>query len=96
MLRSGNDESTMGPFLILSDNKINNSYTEATKALIHLYGTQRSVISNNEFSSCNKGHSLMLFEDIVRARHQVQNNTINQSGKIVENEFVKLKYNSIR
>ena len=89
MLRSGNDESTMGPFVIFSNNKISKSATTNDEALIHHYGTQRTQTFNNQFKSCNKGKSLFLFEDIVRARHQVSNNVLTQSGKIVEDEFVE-------
>ena len=95
MLRGGNDESTMGPYFIFSGNKISKSATTNDEALIHHYGTQRTQTFNNQFKSCNKGKSLFLFEDIVRARHQVSNNVLTQSGKIVEDEFVETTNNSI-
>ncbi len=89
MERTGNDESTMGPYLIFSKNNISHSHTGNNDALIHLYGTQRSVIENNVFTSGNTNKTLILFEDIVKAVHHYRNNTETQSGKVITDGFVQ-------
>lgn len=96
MLRSGNDESTMGPDVIFLNNKIYKSSTINNDALIHHYGTQSTQTINNQFISCNKGKTLFLFEDIVRARHQVTNNRFKKSGEFVTDEFVEYEANMIK
>ena len=69
---------------------INNKLTDckSDEPLIHLYGTQVSAIMNNSFTNCNGGKTLILFEDIVRAAHSLRSNSIINSGKVVENQFV--------
>ena len=88
MLRSGNDESTMGPQLVFSKNKINNCNTGQDGALINLAGTQYSVIEKNTFSNCNAGKIVLQYEDIVRAAHFYRQNKITGSGKNKLNKFV--------
>ncbi len=96
MLRTGNDESTMGPLLLFSNNKINNCFTENDEALINIYGTQRSIIEKNLFTKSNTGKTLILFEDAVRALHLFNNNRITGSGKTITNKFVKSNNNIIQ
>ena len=86
MQRTGNDESTMGPNLSFINNKLTDCKSD--EPLIHLYGTQVSAIMNNSFTNCNGGKTLILFEDIVRAAHSLRSNSIINSGKVVENQFV--------
>ncbi|TMI61494.1 MAG: DUF4957 domain-containing protein [Bacteroidetes bacterium] len=93
MLRGGNDESTMGPHLIFSNNSVSNSNTKTDLALIHLYGTQYSLLEKNSFSNSNIGKSLIVYEDAVRAAHSIRNNSLTNSGKIVTNKYVKEKNN---
>ncbi|MGF2413506.1 MAG: polysaccharide lyase 6 family protein, partial [Ferruginibacter sp.] len=50
MLRSGNDESTMGPLLWFKNNVVDNC--NSRQPLIQLYGTQISSIEKNRFMSC--------------------------------------------
>jgi poly(beta-D-mannuronate) lyase len=90
MLRGGNDESTLGPLLDFSNNKLNNCITNNDEALIHLYGTQRSFIEKNSFIKCNTNRDLILFEDAVRADHLFKNNIEKESGKIITNKFVRM------
>ncbi len=49
--RTGNDESTMGPNLSFSNNKLTDCKSD--EPLIHLYGTQVSSIANNSFTNYN-------------------------------------------
>jgi poly(beta-D-mannuronate) lyase len=88
MLRGGNDESTMGPNLHLTNNKITNCNTINGEAFIHLYGTQVSLIENNQFTNCNSGNTLIHFEDAVKAKHLLRNNVMSASGKIIRNKYV--------
>lgn len=96
MLRGGNDESTMGPYLIFSKNILNDCVTENDAALIHLFGTQRSLIEKNIFTNCNKEKSLVLFEDLVYAAHLLRNNKSISSGAIVVDKFVSSERNTIQ
>lgn len=94
MQRTGNDESTMGPNLTFSNNRLTDCKSD--EPLIHLYGTQVSVITNNNFTSCNSGKALILFEDIVRAAHIFRSNTVFNSGKVVEDQFVVSMENVVK
>jgi poly(beta-D-mannuronate) lyase len=87
MLRGGNDESTMGPDLRFANNKITNCNTTNGEPFIHIYGTQTSLIKNNQFTKCNEGQTMILIEDAVKAKHQLINNVISGSGKIVSNKY---------
>lgn len=88
VVRSGTDESTMGPRLYFLNNTINNCFTKNEESLIHLYGVQYSYIQKNSFTNCNAGKTVLLFEDAVRAVHLFQNNNTVNSGKIEKNKFV--------
>ncbi len=88
MLRTGNDESTMGPNLLFTNNKILNCKSEDNKPFIHLYGTQVSNITNNKFAQCCANGVLIKYEDIVRAHHLLDGNMYTNSGMIERNEFV--------
>ncbi len=94
MLRGGNDESTMGPYLIFSKNTVEN-YSGAG-SLIHLFGTQRSLIEKNNFTNCNTGKTLIQYEDLVRSVHLLRNNSFVKSGIIAGNKFVSNTNNTIR
>ena len=49
LYRGGNDESTMGPKLYFTNNKISNC--NHTEAIIRLFGVQASLLQNNLFNS---------------------------------------------
>ncbi|MEO6542197.1 MAG: hypothetical protein ABIN74_14435, partial [Ferruginibacter sp.] len=91
MLRGGNDESTMGPYLVFSKNSITNCNTVNKDALIHIFGTQRSDIENNVFTDCNPPKNLVQYEDLVRAVHHFRNNKLTRSGNVDTNRFVNTK-----
>ncbi|WP_462251441.1 polysaccharide lyase 6 family protein [Ferruginibacter sp.] len=95
MLRSGRDESTMGPLLIFSNNKLTNCFTKKDPSLINIYGVQRSYIEKNSFINTNTGKTLILFEDAVRAVHILRNNEMIKSGIIVTDKFVNSENNTI-
>ncbi|MES2881365.1 MAG: polysaccharide lyase 6 family protein [Bacteroidota bacterium] len=88
MLRGGNDESTMGPQLVFSSNKISNCASKKNEPLISLYGTQRSFINGNGFTNSNTGKSLIVFEDVVKAAHFFTKNKLINSGAVEANKFV--------
>jgi poly(beta-D-mannuronate) lyase len=97
--RGGNDESTMGPKLSFTYNKlVNCNTTDTSSALIKLTGVQQSNISRNEFISCNPGAmgKLIDYNDFVRANHIFQNNSINSSGTVHTNKFVIQKGNTFK
>jgi poly(beta-D-mannuronate) lyase len=88
ILRGGNDESTMGPYLIFSKNNISNCVTRNEEALLYIFGTQRSEIENNVFTDCNPAKKLIHYEDLVRAVHVFRNNKLTRSGNVDKNRFV--------
>jgi poly(beta-D-mannuronate) lyase len=95
--RGGNDESTMGPFLVFTNNKLTDCVNKtAGSPLIHLYGVQRSSIEKNNFINCNEGSTLILFEDAVRANHLFINNTVKKSGNVLTNKFVRSQGNIVQ
>lgn len=96
MLRGGNDESTMGPYLIFSNNAVENYISSKADGLIHLIGIQRSAIERNNFKNCNPGKTLIQYYDLVRAVHLVKNNYIFKSGAIIGNKFVSSTNNIIQ
>ncbi|MEO7444790.1 MAG: polysaccharide lyase 6 family protein [Ferruginibacter sp.] len=88
MFRSGNDESTMGPLLHFSGNKIENC-SSGSLPLIHLFGTQKSFIERNLFHNTNAGGAIILYEDLVKAIHWLRFNDVVNSGDIVPDKFVQ-------
>lgn len=94
--RGGNDESTMGPSLNLKNNVLTHCHTPLGDPFVYLYGTQHSLIENNQFTDCNKNKVLIKYEDIVRAAHLIRNNRFQSSGIIEQNKFVTIAENSIK
>ena len=87
--RGGNDESTMGPDLTFSNNRIKNSNSDSSTPLISLYGVQKSLLEKNQFSNCNPDMILVNYQDVVRALHRLKNNQFINSGSMRKNEFVR-------
>jgi len=94
MLRGGNDESTMGPWLIFSKNILDNCAAENETALIHIFGTQRSDIEKNIFTNCNTGKTIIQYQDLVKAYHVIKNNKMISSGIVDTNKFVSSEKNT--
>jgi poly(beta-D-mannuronate) lyase len=90
IIRSGKDESTIGPLVEIDNNKFKNLEDSKTP-LILLYGVQQSFISNNIFNNCNPNQKIIEYKDEVRAAHILSKNILAQSGTISENEYVKYK-----
>ncbi len=86
LIRTGNDESTMGPMLNFNGNIIMDCNNE--KELIYLEGVQFSNFINNYFIQSNLKKTTLKYIDIVRAKHLQKNNQFNNSGSIIENKFV--------
>lgn len=84
--RGGNDESTMGPAIIFTNNSIRNC--NADNALIYLFGVQQSTFLNNVFNDSNKEKIVLFYGDSVRAKHEQKNNQLINAGIISENKFV--------
>ena len=87
--RGGVDESTLGPHLIFSHNKLENCNNKGS--LIQLTGVQQTEIFSNSFSDCNSSGDLISYEDLVRAKHYLGQNKISNSGKIEKNKYVEEK-----
>jgi poly(beta-D-mannuronate) lyase len=92
--RGGSDESTLGPDLTFSHNKLVNC--NAADPLIILTGVQVSNIFSNNFSKCNPSSTLIFYKDLVRAKHGFERNILTNSGKIEKNVFVIEKGNTIK
>jgi poly(beta-D-mannuronate) lyase len=87
ILRSGKDESTLGPLVQIMNNKFTNITNEA-KSLILLNGVQQSFIESNIFDNCNPSNKLIEYKDEVRAAHIFSKNKTENSGTISKNEYV--------
>jgi poly(beta-D-mannuronate) lyase len=88
LLRSGKDESTMGPRLVFAHNKIENCSTANDEALLHIAGVQQSFVEKNSFTNSNAAKKLIVFEDWVRAVHVWRKNRLVRSGEVVANQYV--------
>ena len=86
LYRGGKDESTMGPNLLFTDNKLENCTNDSS--LINLFGVQVSTITHNEFKNCNPNKTIISYGDNVRARHLLENNSFTNSGTIKKDKFV--------
>ena len=86
LYRTGVDESTMGPKLFFTNNRITNSgYNDA---MLDLFGVQESLLQGNQFTNVNFNNTIVRYTDNVRGKHLQQNNSLQKSGKIEENKFV--------
>ncbi len=86
LYRGGNDESTMGPKVFFTNNKITDA--DADAPLLRFYGVQYSLLQNNFFKNSNTNGAIVQYEDVVRGDHEQKNNSIINSGKIIDNKFV--------
>jgi poly(beta-D-mannuronate) lyase len=87
--RGGNDESTMGPYLMVNENYFAGCAAADGKPLIQLTGVQKTRFLRNTFTDCSIGKTLFAYKDIVRADHLLKANVIKNSGEIQANNFVK-------
>ena len=94
--RGGNDESTLGPDLLVIDNSFDNCNTEDDAPLVKLTGVQKTNFSFNAFMECNPQKSLIVYKDTVRARHIEIRNLFTKSGNIERNNFVTEEKNNIQ
>lgn len=90
MLRTGKDESTLGPKIFFTKNKLNNCSTEDNEALISLKGVQYSFIEENNFTNCNYDKTLIEYKDWVKANHNFKYNKLTHVGRILKNEYLKI------
>jgi len=94
LYRGGNDESTLGPDLRFTHNRVENC-NNPSGALIDLTGIQKSRLLLNQFVSSNKGALLIRYRDTVRAAHLLQSNRFSSSGSLEKNTFVTDQNNNI-
>ncbi|MEO7984711.1 MAG: hypothetical protein ABI688_11585, partial [Bacteroidota bacterium] len=93
--RGGNDESTMGPQLTFSHNRVKDCKDNTGKPLFSFTGVQVTKILSNSFGDCNRGLTLILYKDTVRARHYFEKNSLFNSGTLIKDQFVTEKDNLI-
>jgi len=89
VLRSGKDESTLGPRFSFVNNQIKDCTSNST-SLVELRGVQFTQVNNNTFTNCNETGTLIEYEDWVRAWHSLKNNSLIKSGNIKTNQYVNL------
>jgi len=94
--RGGNDESTLGPQLTFSHNKLNGCNTNTGSPLFRFMGVQVTNIFANRFDNSNASGLLIQYKDIVRARHLFSGNQLTKTGKLEKNSFVTEKENTIQ
>jgi poly(beta-D-mannuronate) lyase len=89
LVRTGNDESTMGPIVKITNNSFNNLESIATdKPMIHFVGVQKTLLENNRFTNCYQGQTMILYQDEVKAAHRLKGNQSTASGLIQTNKFL--------
>ncbi len=96
IIRSGKDESTLGPWLLFTHNTLVNCVTENEEPLLFVSGINRSFIDKNNFTHCNVNKKLFSFDDTVKAVHIFSNNTLTQSGFVIMDKYVISVKNSIQ
>jgi poly(beta-D-mannuronate) lyase len=94
--RGGNDESTMGPRVLVLNNKFTDVAAPSDQPFVQLTGAQKTVFTENIFQNCFTGKKLFVYKDIVRADHLLQSNAINRSGEIITNAFVVSNNNTTK
>jgi len=92
--RGGNDESTLGPDLTLTENSFSDCSSN-DQPLINLMGVQKTNIFLNTFNQCNEQKIVLQYKDWVRARHLLTRNILVQSGAIRSDRFVIEENNKI-
>jgi len=92
LIRTGNDESTMGPIVTIANNQFMNiTSTSSEKQMIHFAGIQKTLLANNRFNNCYTSKVMILYQDEVKAAHRINNNTAKNSGKIQTNKFLVIE-----
>jgi poly(beta-D-mannuronate) lyase len=92
LIRTGNDESTMGPIVKFTNNSFSNMQPIATdKPMIHFAGVQKTLLENNRFINCYPSKVMILYQDEVKAAHRLKGNHSDGSGLIQTNKFLVLE-----
>ncbi len=86
--RGGNDESTLGPQLYFSHNRVSDCQSIDTIPLIRFTGVQVTAVFSNHFTNCNTSGTLIGYKDTVRARHLLEKNKFVSSGQLSPDKFV--------
>jgi poly(beta-D-mannuronate) lyase len=90
ILRSGKDESTLGPLVQIENNTFNQIVSDNAPFIL-LNGVQQSIVKNNLFDHCNPANKIIEYKDEVRAAHAFTKNKLAQSGSIISNNYVTQK-----
>lgn len=89
LVRTGNDESTMGPIVKIANNQFNNiQFNADNKPMIHFAGVQKTLLENNRFINCYTSKVMILYQDEVKAAHRLKGNQSEGSGLIQTNKFL--------
>lgn len=89
VVRTGNDESTMGPIVKIANNQFNNiQFNADNKPMIHFAGVQKTLLENNRFKNCYTSKVMILYQDEVKAAHRLKGNQSDGSGKIQTNKYL--------
>jgi poly(beta-D-mannuronate) lyase len=89
LVRTGNDESTMGPIVKIANNQFNNiQFNADNKPMIHFAGVQKTLLENNRFKNCYTSKVMILYQDEVKAAHRLKGNQSDGSGKIQTNKYL--------
>ena len=89
LVRTGNDESTMGPIVKITNNSFTNLQSiSSDKPMINFAGVQKTLLENNRFNNCYSGKTLIQYQDEVKAAHRLKGNQSTGSGLIQTNKFL--------
>ena len=92
LVRTGNDESTMGPIVRITNNSFTNLQSNAVdKPMIRFAGVQKTLLENNRFINCYTSKVMILYQDEVKAAHRLKGNQSEGSGQIQTNKFLVIE-----
>lgn len=87
--RGGNDESTSGPSVYITNSTFVDSSNQERGSALRLIGVQKARISNLFFSNSGRGGASLLFDESAWDDIQIENITYNNSGKLRMNRLCK-------
>ncbi|WP_294070607.1 chondroitinase-B domain-containing protein [Proteiniphilum sp. UBA1028] len=87
--RGGNDESTSGPSIYITNSTFTDSSNQERGSTLRLIGVQKARISNLIFNNSGRGGASILFDEFAWDDIQIENITYNHSGKVRMNRLYK-------
>jgi poly(beta-D-mannuronate) lyase len=87
--RGGNDESTSGPSIYITNSTFTDSSNQERGSALRLIGVQKARINNLVFSNSGRGGASLLFDEFAWDDIRIENITYDNSGKLRMNRLYK-------